>query len=66
MYIPKYLKDIRCEVKIMISEAEKALEKIEKSAEYTDHLHPFHASAVATYNHLISIVLTLDGLEVEV
>lgn len=63
MYTPKYLKDIRCPIKIMIAEAEKALETIEKSAEYTDSLHPFHASATATYNRLTTILLTLDGLE---
>ena len=63
MYIPKYLKDIRPEMKIMIAAAEKALEKIENSTEYTDHLHPFHAAAVSTYNHLTTITITLDRLE---
>ena len=63
MYTPKYLKDIRAEMKIMIANAEKALEKLEASAEYNDHLHPFHAAAVATYNRLTTILLTLDGLE---
>lgn len=63
MYTPKYLKEIRAEMKNMIRNAEKALEKLEASAEYNDHLHPFHAAAVATYNRLTSIVLELDGLE---
>lgn len=63
MYTPNYLKEIQEEIKPMISAAEKALEKLEASAEYNDHLHPFHAAAVATYNRLISIVLELDALE---
>ena len=63
MYTPAYLKQVRCEIKIMIYNAEKVLEKLEKSDEYNNHLHPFHAAAVSTYNKLTSIVLELDGLE---
>lgn len=63
MYTPKYMKDIRPEAKTMIAAAEKALGKIENSVEYNDHLHPFHAAAVHTYNRLTTMVLTLDGLE---
>lgn len=33
----------------------------EESAEYNDSLHPFHNSAVAFYNALVSMSITLSG-----
>lgn len=64
MYTPNYLEQIQDDIKAMIPAAEKALEKLEKSDEYNDHSHPFHAAAVATYNRLISILLQIEGMEV--
>ena len=63
MYLPEYLKNIQPEIKAMVSNCETALETIEASHEYNNPLHPFHAAAVATYNHLTTVVLRLDGLE---
>lgn len=63
MYTPNYLKYIQNDIKTMLFHCENALDTIENSAEYMDHLHPFHAAAVSTYNTLTSIALTLDGLE---
>ena len=64
MYTPEYLKNIQNDIKTMIDHAENALNTIENSKEYTNHLHPFHAAAVATYNRLTTIILTLDRLGV--
>ena len=63
MYTPGYLKHIQNDIKTMIFHCENALDTIENSIEYLDHLHPFHASAVAAYNRLTTIALQLDGME---
>lgn len=63
MYIPEYMKNIQADVTAARDTLEKALETIENSTEYNERLHPFHAAAVANYNTITSIVLTLDQME---
>jgi hypothetical protein len=63
MYIPEYLNNIQrdlCEADCILTEA---MQSIERSEEYMDRTHPFHAAAVSTYNKLLTIVLTITELE---
>ena len=61
--MPEYMKAISPSIHAAIEAAEQAAGEIEQSAEYNNHLHPFHRSAVAAYNALTTILLTLDRME---
>ena len=60
---PAYLEGIQTDFKEIHEATEKALAYIEGGATYKNHLHPFHNSAVATYNRLVSILLEIEPLQ---
>nr|DAM27908.1 MAG TPA: hypothetical protein [Caudoviricetes sp.] len=63
-YTPTHLLDIQQNIHTITDAADRAADKLERSTAYRDQLHPWHSSAVATYNRLVSILLDLQGLEV--
>jgi GTP1/Obg family GTP-binding protein len=63
MYTPEYLENIQNNIFEADHILSEALRSIEKSTEYIEPLHPFHAAAVNTYNRLTTIILTLAELE---
>lgn len=65
MYTPEYLKAIQDNVNSILRDADEAMNVIERSTPYNDRLHPFHASAVSTYNQLFSIVITARKYQTE-
>jgi hypothetical protein len=65
MYIPEYLKNIQTDITAALTSVQKALDTIEASAEYNDRLHPFHSSAVSTYNRLVTMAIKLNNTVTE-
>lgn len=59
--LPSHLADIQSEVNQIITAAEKAAESVENSPAYMNRLDPFHAAAVATYNRLVTVLLSVEG-----
>ncbi len=55
-----YLIAIQDDLKNIQAAAERAATSIENSIEYKNNLAPFHNSAVATYNKLVSILIEID------
>lgn len=62
--IPAYLEGIQDNIKTMLTAAEQAAEYIETGPTYQNRLHPFHNSAVATYNRLVSIIIELERYKI--
>lgn len=63
--MPEYLKAIQNNINTILREADEAMNVIEHSTAYTDRLHPFHGSAVSTYNRLFTLILELRGYQIE-
>ena len=61
-YIPGYLDAIQCDLRETIRHAENAADYLEKSEPYNNHLHPYHAASVATYNRLVSVLIDFEKL----
>ena len=62
-YIPAYLEEIQAEIKTILDAADRAAEYIESGPTYQNNLHPFHNSAVATYNRLVSVIIELEKFQ---
>ena len=63
-YIPAHLEGIQENLKTILEAAEQAAQYIEAGPTYQNHLHPFHNSAVATYNRLVSIIIELEHYKI--
>lgn len=64
-YIPAYLEGIQKNVDSIIAAAEQAAEYIEGGPSYQNGTHPFHNSAVATYNKLVSIIIEMERYKIK-
>ena len=62
-YIPAYLEGIQDDLKTILEASERVTEYIENGPTYQNHLHPFHNSAVATYNRFVSVILELEKFQ---
>ncbi len=60
-YIPGYLEGIQDNLKTVIASIDRALEYIENGPSYQNHLHPYHAAAVSTYNRLVSVTIEIQN-----
>lgn len=58
-----YLAPIQNDLAALLAAAERAADTLENSQEYKNHLHPFHAAAVNTYNKFVSVLIEFERLK---